>query len=253
VKPGGVGFRTHRPAPTLSHVPTSPLLCAVVPALQEEATIADVVAGAATVADHVIVVDNASRDATGERAAAAGAQVVNEPRRGYGAACLTGATAAPAGSLLLFLDGDGSDDPAALERVAAPVVTGRAELVLGSRAMRERGALKPHQLAANRAMAALVRAAWGAPVSDLGPMRAIRREQLLALDMRSPTYGWPLEMVVKAARGGLRIEEVPVPARRRAAGRSKVSGSLSASLRAGACFGGVLVRHGIGPRPRGTL
>jgi glycosyl transferase family 2 len=175
---------------------------------------------------------------------------VYEPRRGYGAACLTGARAAPADSLVLYLDGDGADDPAALARVAAPVLGGSAALVLGSRtaSVRERGALKPHQMAANRAMAALVRVAWGPPLSDLGPMRAIRRAELIALDMRSPTYGWPLEMVVKAARAGLAIAEVPVPARRRAGGRSKISGSLSASMRAGACFGGVLLRYGVGRR-----
>src|SRR5207244_856283 len=199
---------------------------AVVPAPQREDTTADVVAGAVAVVDEVIVVANGSLDATAERAAAAGARVVHEHRRGYGAACLAGARAAPADSLVLYLDGDGADDPAALARVAAPVLGGSAELALGSRiaSARERGALKPHQIAANRAMAALVRVAWGPSLSDLGPMRAISRAQLIALDMRSPTYGWPLEMVVKAARAGLAIEEVPVPARRRAGGRSKVSG-----------------------------
>jgi glycosyltransferase involved in cell wall biosynthesis len=228
----------------------SPPLCAVVPALHEEDTIADVVAGTSAVVDEVIVVDNGSLDATAERAERAGARVVHEPRRGYGAACSTGARAAPADSLLLYLDGDGADDPAALTRVAAPVLEGRAALALGSRTTsgRERGALKPHQMAANRAMAALVRVAWGASLSDLGPMRAISRAQLIALDMRSPTYGWPLEMIVKAARAGLAIQEVPVPARRRAGGRSKVSGSLTASVRTGACFGGVLLRYGVGRR-----
>jgi glycosyltransferase involved in cell wall biosynthesis len=225
--------------------------CAVVPALDEESTIAEVVAGAGEAAEEVIVVDNGSRDATAARAAAAGARVVREPRRGYGAACLAGARAAPSQAVLLFCDADGSDDPGALSRVAAPVEAGAAELVLGSRSRgpREPGALMPHQLAANRAVAAVIRTVWGAPVTDVGPVRAIRRADLLALDMRSRTYGWPVEMVVKAARAGLRVDEVPVGARRRAGGSSKVSGSLRATLLAGAHFGGALVRYGMGPRP----
>jgi glycosyltransferase involved in cell wall biosynthesis len=224
-------------------------LCAVVPALDEEATIEAVVRGALGVSGDVIVVDNGSTDATSERARGAGAKVVEEPERGYGAACLAGALAAPAGALLLYLDGDGSDDPDSLARVAEPVASGRARLALGARARREPGALRAHQRAANRALAALVRAAWRAPVTDIGPLRCIAREDLLRLDMRSRTYGWPVEMLVKAARAGLRIEEVPVPARRRAGGSSKVSGSLVTSIRAGASLGGALVRYGIGPRP----
>jgi glycosyltransferase involved in cell wall biosynthesis len=222
---------------------------AVVPALDEEETIAAIVAAAAGAADEVVVVDNGSRDATGARAAAAGATVVREPRRGYGAACLSGSLAAPAGALLVFLDADGSDDPAALRRLARPVLDGRADLVLGSRVRghREPGALAPHQLAANRVLAALIRARWRIPISDIGPMRAIRREALLALRMRSRTHGWPVEMLVKAARRGLRVEELPVDARPRAGGRSKVAGSLTGSLKAGVRLLAALVRYGLAP------
>jgi len=228
-----------------------PRLCTVVPALDEEAAIAAVVRGALGVSGDVIVVDNGSTDATPERARAAGATVVDEPERGYGAACLAGALAAPAGALLLYLDGDGSDDPSSLARVAEPVASGRARLALGSRTRgdREPGALHVHQLTANRVLAGLIRGIWKAPVTDIGPLRCIAREDLLRLDMRSRTYGWPIEMLVKAARAGLRIEEIPVTARRRAGGASKVSGSLSTSIRAGAHLGGALVRYGIGPRP----
>ena len=226
-------------------------VCAVIPALDEEAAIGAVVTGALGFADEVIVVDNGSSDATAKRARGAGARVVPEPRRGYGRACLTGARAAPAGSVVVFSDGDGSDEPSAVRRLAAPVVEGRADLVVGSRSRRrqERGALAAHQRAGNRVFSTLIRRLWGIPITDLGPMRAIRREDLIGLDMRSATYGWPVEMVVKAARCRLRIMEVPVAARRRAGGSSKVSGSLRASGLAGLHFAAALVRHGTGRPP----
>ena len=225
---------------------------AVVPALDEAATIGAVVAGAAASCDEVVVVDNASADATAARAADAGAHVVREPRRGYGAACLTGALAADPAAVLLFLDGDGSDDPGALNAVTGPVLAGEADLVLGSRALgrREPGSVRSHQMAANRAMARIVRSAWGAPVTDLGPLRSILRSDLLALRMRSRTYGWPLEMVVKAARAGLLVREVAVDARARAGGQSKVSGTTSGTVRTAARFAEVLLRDGLGPRAR---
>ena len=231
---------------------SGPPVVAVIPALEEEATIGAVVTGAAAACDEVVVVDNGSADATGARAAAAGARVVFEPRRGYGAACLTGALAADPAAVLLFLDGDGSDDPAALAAVAGPVLAGDADLVLGSRALgrRERGSVLGHQMAANRAMARIVRARWGIRLTDLGPLRAIARTDLVALRMRSATYGWPLEMVVKAARGGLRVAEVPVDARARAGGESKVSGTLNGTIRTGVRFAEILLRDGLGPRTR---
>lgn len=224
--------------------------CAVIPALDEEDSIADVVAGAGQSTDQVIVVDNGSTDATATRAAAAGANVVAQPIRGYGSACLAGALAAPPDALLLFLDGDGSDDPGALGHVTGPVLEGHADLVLGSRTRgrREAGVLPVHQRVGNRAAVRVIARLWGLELTDLGPLRAIRRADLVALDMRSRTYGWPLEMVVKAARTGLRVAEVPVDARRRTAGRSKVSGSLGASVRTGARFSEVLVRYGVPPR-----
>jgi len=224
-------------------------VCVVIPALDEEDAIGAVVAGARANADRVLVVDNGSVDATAERAAAAGACVVREPRRGYGSACMAGARAAPEGSVLVFSDGDGSDDPGALGRLAGPVLADRADLVLGSRVLgrREPGALRPHQLAANRLFSWMIRTLWRAPVTDLGPMRAVRRERLLALEIQSRTYGWPVEVVLKAARSGLRVQEVPVDVRRRVAGRSKVSGSLRASLRAGVCFVAAMARYGLGP------
>ena len=225
-------------------------LWAVIPALDEQETIEAVVADVRAQVDGVLVVDNGSADSTAQRAARAGARVVAEPRRGYGRACVAGARAAPAGCVLVYCDADGSDDPRALRRVAAPVLAGQADLVGGSRA---RGRQQPgsqllHQRLANWLFAAALRHLWRVAVTDLGPMRALRRETLLDLDMQSQTYGWPIELLLKAARRGLRVEEVAVDWRRRAGGRSKVSGSLRASLRAGLCFTRAMVVYGMGPR-----
>jgi len=227
-------------------------VCAVIPALDEEATISTVVADVAAQVDEVIVVDNGSTDHTAAVAVTAGARLVREAQRGYGAACHSGAIAADPDAILLFLDGDGSDDPAALGTVLAPVACGRAQLSLGSRLRGRRGpcGLARHQALANRAAAAVIRARWRVAVTDLGPVRAISRRDLLALDMRSPTYGWPLEMILKAARARLAIEEVAVATRPRAGGRSKVSGSLPASVRTAARFGEAFLRYGL-HRPTG--
>ena len=208
---------------------------AIIPALDEEGAIADTVRRLDRgVVHEVIVVDNGSRDRTTERAGAAGARVVFEPRRGYGRACLTGVEAAGGADILVFLDGDGSDVPEDLPRVLGPIRRGEADLVLGSRALgrREPGSLSAHQLWGNRLVLALLRLLYGAHLSDFGPFRAIRADTLASLGMSHPTYGWPIEMVVKAAKRGLRIVEVPVDWRRRI-GRSKVAGTLRGSLLAG--------------------
>jgi glycosyltransferase involved in cell wall biosynthesis len=206
----------------------------VIPALNEEAAIGGVVREVPRdLADEIIVVDNGSTDRTAEIAAAAGARVVREPARGYGAACLAGALAAGDTDVLVFLDGDRNDDPAELPRVLGPVLTGEADLVLGSRVgQRARGALTLQQRVGNRVVTALVRALYGLRLTDIGPFRAIRAGVLRDLGMEHKTYGWPAEMVVKAARRGYRIVEVPVSCRQRL-GRSKVAGTLSGSLLAG--------------------
>lgn len=183
----------------------------------------------------VIVVDNGSDDATATLACAAGAEVVVEPRRGYGRACLKGVLAAPTGSVILQMDADGSDDLDGAARVSRLVLGGAADLAIGARTLGkvEPGALRLQQRAGNAIAIALIRLLGGARVSDLGPMRAISREALLALDMREMTYGWSTEMLVKAARAGLRITETPVNYHHRAGGASKVSGTLGGSFRAG--------------------
>ena len=173
-----------------------------------------------------IVVDNGSADGSGPLAARLGARVVHEPQRGFGAACWAGLTAARAG-VVCFMDCDASFDPAELPRVAGPVAAGERDLVLGAR----HGSWPLHARAANALLAAELRRRTGVPLRDLGPMRAARTEALLALGMRDRRFGWPLEMVLRAAAAGWRIDEVGVTYHPRA-GRSKVTGTVRGSFRA---------------------
>jgi glycosyltransferase involved in cell wall biosynthesis len=193
----------------------------------------------------IIVVDNGSDDATASVAQAAGATVVSQPIRGYGAACLAGVLAADA-DVVLLMDADGSDDLDGAARVAALSLAGRAELVMGSRTAGhlERGALTFPQRAGN-ALATLLLHLFcgGRRISDIGPVRALRRSDLLALDMSEMTYGWSIEMLVKAVRANYHILEVPVDYRRRIAGRSKVSGTVHGTIRAGWCILATVLRY----------
>lgn len=211
-------------------------MIAVVPALDEEAAIGAVVqALRRVVADEVIVVDGGSRDATAERARAAGARVVGETRRGYGRACLTGAAHASDATVLLFCDGDGSDVIEQATRLTQPILDGHADLVIGSRirGRRQPGSMRIHQLAGNVMVAWLLRVRHHARVTDVGPFRAIRASILPTLELREMTYGLPTEMIARAAQRGYRVTEVPVDYRARGGGRSKVSSSLRGSLLAG--------------------
>jgi glycosyltransferase involved in cell wall biosynthesis len=176
-----------------------------------------------------IVVDNGSTDGSGDAARAAGALVVDEPQRGFGAACWAGLQAAT-DDVVCFMDCDGSLDPADLPTVADPVISGAADLVLGARAA-ERGAWPPHARLANRFLAWRVRAATELELRDLGPMRAARRQDLLDLGLVDRRFGWPLEMVLRAAAAGWRVQEVSVPYRPRE-GRSKVTGTVRGTIRA---------------------
>jgi glycosyltransferase involved in cell wall biosynthesis len=221
-----------------------PSVSVVIPALDEEAAIGAVLAEIPPVASEVIVVDNGSRDRTAEVARGRGARVVFEPRRGYGQACLAGIAAAAGADVIAFLDGDRSDYPGQLVRVLAPIVAGEADLVIGSRRLgrREAGSHPVHAVLGTRFCVGLMNLLFGTRATDLGPFRAITRRALLALDMRDRGFGWTVEMQVKAALQRLRVVEVPVDYRPRI-GRSKVSGTVCGTLRAGARILGTLVRY----------
>jgi glycosyltransferase involved in cell wall biosynthesis len=216
----------------------------VIPTLNEEASIAGVVAALPRdIVGRVFVADGGSTDATAERARAAGADVI-AAGRGYGRACLAGAWAAGDADIVVFMDGDGADDPASIAALVAPIRAGAFDFVIASRARgtREPGSIGWHQLLAGRLAGLAMRLLYGVRYTDMCAFRAIRRERLLALDMREMTYGWNIEMQMRAARARLRILEIPVPYRRRSGGASKVAGSLSGTIRAGARIVATFVR-----------
>lgn len=212
------------------------MISVVIPALNEAESIAAVVAGIPRAGvNEVIVVDNGSTDATAERAAAAGARVVPCGQRGYGAACHAGAQALrPECTIVVFLDGDGSDCPDFLPTLVAPVQAGRYDFVIGSRlrGTREPGSMNATQVVAGRLAGWLLFLRYGVRYTDMGPFRALTRTALARLDLRERTYGWNLEMQMRAARLRLRILELPTNHRRRTGGASKVSGNLRATVRA---------------------
>jgi glycosyltransferase involved in cell wall biosynthesis len=176
-----------------------------------------------------LVADNGSSDGSPELAERLGAQVVREPQRGFGAACFAGLSTAST-ELVCFMDCDGSFDPADLPRVADPVLAGEADLMLGSRRA-ARGAWPLHARLANKALTLELRRRSGIRLSDIGPMRCARRAELLALGLRDRRFGWPLEMVLRAATEGWRVREVPVDYSARGGGRSKVTGTVRGTAR----------------------
>jgi len=207
----------------------------VIPAYNEESAIGKVLADIPSdLVCQVVVVDNGSTDATAEVARSMGAKVVHEPRRGYGQACLTGIAALDDADIVVFLDGDYSDYPEEMPALVEPIRLDEADLVIGSRTLgqSEKGALMPQQRFGNALATWLIRLLFGVRYTDLGPFRAIRRQALERLHMVDCNFGWTVEMQIKAAQLGLRCCEIPVRYRPRL-GISKISGTLSGSLRAG--------------------
>jgi glycosyltransferase involved in cell wall biosynthesis len=179
-------------------------------------------------ATEIIVVDSNSNDGTPEIAAKMGARVIQEPRRGYGRACLTGLAAANSPDVVVFLDGDYSDRPAELPLLLAPIAEGRADITLGSR-RGSAGAMPWHQVLGNRLAASLIRLLYGLNITDLGPFRAGRADVLRSLALEETTYGWAVEMILKGARAGYRVIEVPVSYYPRI-GKSKIGGTLKGTI-----------------------
>jgi glycosyltransferase involved in cell wall biosynthesis len=201
----------------------------------------------------VIVVDSNSNDGTPEIAARMGARVVQEPRRGYGRACLTGLAMANSPDVVVFLDGDYSDRPAELPILLAPIIEGRADITLGSRLQQQRssGSLPWHQVFGNRLAASLIRLLYGLDISDLGPFRAGRADVLRALALEETTYGWAVEMILKGALAGFRVVEVPVTYYPRI-GKSKISGTLKGTVGAAWFILSLIVRYYFRRRRPGT-
>ena len=219
----------------------------IIPALNEEEPIAGVVreVAATIIPAEIIVVDNGSTDRTAERARDAGARVVSEPIPGYGRACMAGIRALPPEcDIVVFLDGDGSDCPEFMNQLVEPIFAGKYDFVIGSRTrgQRETGSMNFQQIVSGRIAGAILRFLYGVHYTDMCPFRAIRRDALARLAMREQTYGWNLEMQMRAARVGLRILEVPVDHRCRAGGQSKVSGTLRGTFGAGARITATLLR-----------
>jgi glycosyltransferase involved in cell wall biosynthesis len=207
----------------------------IIPTLEEADSIAAVVRGIPRpLVSRIIVADGGSRDATALRAEEAGAEVI-DAGRGYGRACLAATMAAYDADVVVFMDGDGADDPQEIATLLEPITSGRYDFVIGSRARgkREPGSIAWHQLAAGVLAGWGMLALYGVRYTDMCALRAIRRDALLELGMRELTYGWNIEMQMRAAQAGLRILEIPVDYRRRSGGSSKVAGSLSGTLRAG--------------------
>lgn len=204
----------------------------VIPALNEDESIGQVLA--AIPGENlleILVVDGGSSDGTAAIAETGGATVISQPRRGYGYACASGLAAAR-GEIVVFMDADGADDPQDISELVAPLLDRKAEMVLGSRLAGhvESGAMAWHQRTGNRLSAWLIHRLYGLPLTDLSPFRAVLRDKLQALDMQEMTYGWPTEMIAKAARHGWRIQEIPVGYRNRLGGKSKISGTWKGSV-----------------------
>ena len=216
-------------------MPAPPRISVIIPVFNEQDAIEKVIGDIPSyLPTEIIVVDNGSTDQTAKLAAAMGARIVRENRRGYGSACLAGIAATNEPDIVVFLDGDYSDHPNEMPDLIAPILENRADLVIGSRVLgnSEPGALMIQARFGNRLATSLIKILFGVSYTDLGPFRAIRYLALLNLNMRDKTFGWTVEMQVKAAKQALKIQEVPVSYRKRI-GVSKITGTLKGTLKAG--------------------
>ncbi|QJD77423.1 glycosyltransferase family 2 protein [Spirosoma rhododendri] len=224
---------------TLLTSPGQPIVVVIIPAFNEENSVGRVVRDIPDeLVGEIIVVNNNSNDQTAVEAARAGATVLDERIQGYGRACLRGIAYAqqrrPRPDIVVFLDADYSDFPGEMPALVAPILNGSVDMVIGSRALgnRQRGSMTPQQVFGNWLATSLLRLLYGVRYTDLGPFRAIRFDTLLALDMQDKTYGWTVEMQLKAAKQGFRSTEVPVSYRKRI-GHSKISGTIKGTILAG--------------------
>ncbi len=220
----------------------------VIPALNEERAIDKVIQDIPAFVDHIIVGDNGSLDQTVQKARGAGATVIVEQERGYGAACLKALALSDPNAIIVFLDGDYSDYPQEMATLVDPIIAGDAQMVIGSRVAgkAQSGALTPPQIFGNALACWLIKLIWGMQFSDLGPFRAIDGKALGALDMQDRNYGWTVEMQIKAAHAKLPSMEVPVSYRNRI-GISKVSGTIKGSILAGTKILGLIARYSLAP------
>lgn len=235
---------TSDPPPGPTGSPAAETVAVVIPALNEAESIGQVIAALPrALLDVIIVADGGSTDGTHEIARGAGADVIIVGP-GYGRACLAGAEAASTADILVYMDGDGADDPSAIGDMVSALGSGRYDFVIGSRVRgkREPSSMAAHQVLAGMVMGGLIGMLYGVRYTDMGAFRAIRRTTLLRLGMRELTYGWNLEMQMRAARSGLRILEIPVSYRRRRAGRSKVAGNFRGTFKAAARIFATFVR-----------
>jgi glycosyltransferase involved in cell wall biosynthesis len=220
----------------------------IIPALNEEDALRQLLAELPRdFSQWVIVVDNGSADATAAVARSMGAMVASEPVRGYGRACLKGfKTACSLGAeIVIFMDGDGSDDPADLPAMLEPISAGQADFVIGSRVSKraERGAVPPQARLGNWLVSWMIHMLYGVHLHDIGSFRALRCSLLDSLGMSEMTFGWPVEMVVKAAQARSRILELPIHYRRRSHGRSKVAGTITGSIKTAYCMLSTTLRY----------
>ena len=219
----------------------------IIPAVNEEPSIGKVIAHVPKeIVQEIIVVDNGSTDRTAKAAQLAGARVVREDRRGYGYACLAGIAALAAPDIVVFLDGDYSDHPSEMPTLVRPILDGEADMVIGSRirGVYEKGALLPQARFGNALATCLIKLLFGVNYTDLGPFRAIRYHRLLEMEMQDKTFGWTVEMQIKAAKMGVRVCEVPVSYRKRI-GQSKITGTMAGTIKAGYKILTTIFRYGL--------